>query len=189
MSLAPGTRIGPYEIVSMVGAGGMGEVYRARDSGWIAMSRSRSCLTRSSDPERIVRLEREARTLAALNHPHIGAIYDFERAEGISRLVLELVEGPTLADRLCAGALGVDDALTIAEQIADALAAAHDASIIHRDLKPANIKVTNSGSVKILDFGLAKAFHPVPPMHDTEVTVSVPADMTRAARSLGRRHT
>ena len=186
MRLTPGTRLGPYEIESMIGAGGMGEVYRARDSRLdrdVAIKVLPDSV--SSDPERVVRLEREARTLAALNHPHIGAIYDFERGEGTSRLVLELVDGPTLADRLRAGALAVDEALAIAEQIADALGAAHDKGIIHRDLKPANIKVTPGGSVKVLDFGLAKAFQPVPPTHDTEVTVSIPADMTRGGTVLG----
>ena len=142
----------------------------------------------SSDPERVARLEREARTLAALNHPHIGAIYDFEQGAGASRLILELVEGPTLADRLQGGALGVHEALAIAAQIADALATAHDKAIIHRDLKPANIKVARGGSVKVLDFGLAKAFDPAPPT-GTDVTVSVPADMTRRGTVLGIRHT
>ena len=170
----------------MIGAGGMGEVYRARDRRLnrdVAIKVLPDSV--SSDPERVVRLEREARTLAALNHPHIGAIYDFERVDGTSRLVLELVDGPTLADRLRGGALAVDEALTIAEQIAGALAAAHDTGIIHRDLKPANIKVTPGGSVKVLDFGLAKAFHPMQPTRDTEVTVSVPADMTRGGTVLG----
>jgi serine/threonine protein kinase len=186
MSLAPGTRIGAYEVLSMIGAGGMGEVYRARDSRLnrdVAIKVLPDSV--SSDPERLVRLEREARALAALNHPHIGAIYDFERVEGTAKLVLELVDGPTLAERLRGGALAVDEALTIAEQIADALAAAHDKGIIHRDLKPANIKVTPGGSVKILDFGLAKALDPMSPTPDTDATMSGPADLTRWGTVVG----
>ena len=111
-----------------------------------------------SDPERLARLEREARVLATLNHPHIGAIYGLEEADGIRGLVLELVEGATLAERLAAGPLPIQEALTVARQIAEALEAAHEKGIVHRDLKPANIKITPDGTVKVLDFGLAKVF-------------------------------
>jgi serine/threonine protein kinase/Tol biopolymer transport system component len=157
--LEPGFSLGPYRIERLIGAGGMGEVYRARDTTLgrdVAMKILPHLFT--SDPERLARFEREARMLAALNHPHIGAIYGVEDADGVRGLVLELVEGTTLADRLTAGPLPITETLTIARQIADALDAAHEKGIIHRDLKPANVKVTPDGKVKVLDFGLAKAF-------------------------------
>ena len=153
-----GRQIGSYQVVSLLGAGGMGEVYRARDTKLgrdVAIKVLPEAFT--SDPEHVARFERESRLLAALNHPHIGAIYGFEEAEGFRALILELVEGPTLADRLAAGPLSVNETLTIAGQIAEALESAHEKGIIHRDLKPANIKVTPDGIVKVLDFGLAKA--------------------------------
>src|SRR4051812_38133936 len=156
--LQPGACLGPYEIVSALGAGGMGEVYRARDTKLgrdVAIKVLPSAFV--SDPDRLARFEREARLLATLNHPHIGAIYGIEEAAGVRALILELVEGPTLAERLSAGPLSVRDAVSIARQIAEALDAAHEKGIIHRDLKPANIKVTPEGVVKVLDFGLAKA--------------------------------
>jgi len=158
MPLAPGARLGPYEILSALGAGGMGEVYRARDTK-LGRDVAIKILPQvfSNDPERLARFEREARMLAALNHPNIGAIYGLEEAGGVSALVLELVEGETLADRIRRGPAPVTEALTIARQIADALDAAHEKGIIHRDLKPANIQVTPGGVVKVLDFGLAKA--------------------------------
>jgi serine/threonine-protein kinase len=135
----------------------MGEVYRARDTK-LGRDVAIKILPRvfTSDPEPLARFEREARMLAALNHPNIGAIYGVEEAEGVRGLVLELVEGDTLADRLQRGAVPVGGALTMARQIADALDAAHEKGIIHRDLKPANIKITPDGVVKVLDFGLAK---------------------------------
>jgi serine/threonine protein kinase/Tol biopolymer transport system component len=158
----PGLRIGqtlgPYVISARLGEGGMGEVYQARDTRLgrdVAIKVLPAIF--ASDPDRLARFEREARMLAALNHPHIGAIYGVEHAEGIRALVLELVEGNTLADRLRRGPLPIAEALTVARQIADALDAAHEKGIIHRDLKPANIKITPSGVVKVLDFGLAKA--------------------------------
>src|SRR5580700_7619871 len=156
--LDPGFSLGPYRIERLIGAGGMGEVYRARDTT-LGRDVAIKILSRffTSDPERLTRFEREARMLAAVNHPHIGAIYGVEDADGVRGLVLELVEGPTLADRLTAGPIPVIEALTIARQIADALDAAHEKGIIHRDLKPANVKVTPGGKVKVLDFGLAKA--------------------------------
>jgi serine/threonine protein kinase len=153
-----GRQIGVYRLVALLGAGGMGEVYRARDTK-LGRDVAIKILPRvfTGDAERLARFEREARMLAALNHPHIGAIYGVEEAEGLRALVLELVEGETLADRLRRGPMPVAEALTIARQIADALAAAHEKGIIHRDLKPANIQVTPAGVVKVLDFGLAKA--------------------------------
>ena len=157
MALTAGTRIGPYEVVAPLGAGGMGEVYRARDA---RLNRDVAIKVLPEafalDPERLARFRREAQVLAALNHPHIAAIHGLEEAGGVQALVLELVEGPTLADRIAQGPLPLDEALPIAKQIADALEAAHEQGIIHRDLKPANIKITPDGVVKVLDFGLAK---------------------------------
>jgi serine/threonine protein kinase len=152
-----GRSIGSYRIVSALGAGGMGEVYRAHDATLgrdVAIKVLPPIFT--ADPERLARFEREARMLAALNHPHIGAIYGVEDANGVRSLVLELVEGETLAERLATGPVPIAEALTIARQIAEALDAAHEKGIIHRDLKPANIKITPDGIVKVLDFGLAK---------------------------------
>jgi eukaryotic-like serine/threonine-protein kinase len=157
MTFAPGARLGTYEIVGPLGAGGMGEVYRARDSK-LRREVAIKVLphTFSHDTERVARLRREAEMLASLNHSHIAAIYDIVESGTAPFLVLELVEGETLADRIARGALPCPEALEIARQIAEALEAAHDKGIIHRDLKPANIKVTPDGNVKVLDFGLAK---------------------------------
>ena len=154
MSLSPGTRIGPYEVLSSLGAGGMGEVYRARDAK-LGRDVALKILPESfaSDPDRLMRFEREAKTLASLNHPNIAAIYGLEERA----LVMELVEGEDLSTRIARGPIPLDEALPIAAQIAEALAAAHEQGIIHRDLKPANIKVRDDGTVKVLDFGLAKA--------------------------------
>jgi serine/threonine protein kinase len=153
-----GRRLGPYSIQARLGVGGMGEVYRAHDAK-LARDVAIKILPAlwMSDPERRARFDREARLLAAFNHPHIAAIYGVEDTEGVRALVLELVEGPTLAERLAQGPLPITEALTIAGQIAEALEAAHDRGIVHRDLKPANIKITPEGVVKVLDFGLAKA--------------------------------
>ena len=153
-----GQRVGPYQITSGIGAGGMGEVYRAYDAK-LGRDVAIKILPRifASDPDRLARFDREARMLASLNHPHIGAIYGVEQSEGAPALVLELVEGPTLADRLATGPILLTESLGIVRQIADALEAAHAKGIIHRDLKPANIKITPDGIVKVLDFGLAKA--------------------------------
>ena len=153
-----GRQLGSYRVLSLLGRGGMGEVYRAHDAKLgrdVAIKVLPSMFT--ADRERLARFESEARMFAALNHPHIGAIYGLEDAGGMPALVLELVDGETLADRLRRGPIPPRDALTIARQIADALDAAHRKGIIHRDLKPANIKVTPEGLVKVLDFGLAKA--------------------------------
>jgi len=152
-----GRLLGAYQVQAMLGAGGMGEVYRARDTKLqrdVAVKFLPHAFT--SDPERLSRFEREARTLAALNHPNIGAIYGFEEADGLRFLILEFVDGPTLAERLARGPLRVNEALIAARQIAEALEAAHEKGIVHRDLKPANIKLRLDGSVKVLDFGLAK---------------------------------
>ena len=158
MTLAPGTRLGPYEILSPLGAGGMGEVYRARDS---KLNREVAIKVLpdlfASDPERLARFQREAQVLASLNHPNIAHIHGLEESGGARALVLELVEGETLAERIANGPIPVDEALGIARQIADALEAAHEKGIVHRDLKPANVKLTPEGKVKVLDFGLAKA--------------------------------
>ena len=161
MPLQSGTRLGVYTIVGPLGAGGMGEVYRARDTK-LQRDVAIKVLPASvaADPDRLSRFEREAQVLAALNHPHIGAIYGLQESESVTALVLELVEGPTLADRIAQGPIGLDEAIPIARQIAEALEAAHEAGIIHRDLKPANIKLRPDGTVKVLDFGLAKAFDP-----------------------------
>src|SRR5437667_1203653 len=157
-----GRRLGSYEIRSMLGAGGMGEVYSAHDPKLgrdVALKLLPALF--ACDPDRLARLEREGRALAALSHPHVAGIYGIEELDdaGTSRraLVLELVEGETLAEHLASGALPLAETLNVARQIADALEAAHERGIIHRDLKPANIKIAPSGVVKVLDFGLAKA--------------------------------
>src|SRR5499426_2790767 len=162
MSLTPGTRLGPYEITATLGAGGMGEVYRARDTR-LKRDVALKILPESfaTDPERLARFQREAEVLASLNHPNIAAIHGLEEADGTRALVMELVEGETLADRITRGPLPIDEALPIATQIAEALEAAHEQGIIHRDLKPANIKRRPDGTVKVLDFGLAKTVPPV----------------------------
>src|SRR5688572_14835932 len=158
MALQSGTRLGEYEIVGLLGAGGMGEVYRARDPKLnrdVALKILPDAF--AADPERLARFRREAQVLASLNHSGVGAIYGFEESNGTQALVLELVEGPTLADRIAQGPIPLDEALPIARQIAEALQAAHEIGIVHRDLKPANIKLRPDGTVKVLDFGLAKA--------------------------------
>src|SRR5271157_6095590 len=155
MALTPGTKLGPYEIVSAVGAGGMGEVYRARDARLnrdVAIKVLPAAFAR--DPERLRRFQQEAQAIAALNHPNILAIHDFGEHEGSPYLVTEFLEGETLRERL--GAMPLRKAIESAEQIARGLAAAHDKGIVHRDLKPENIFITRDGRVKILDFGLAK---------------------------------
>jgi serine/threonine-protein kinase len=161
MTLTAGSRLGSYEIIAAIGAGGMGEVYRATDTKLgreVALKVLPDAL--AHDPERLARFEREAHLLASLNHPYIAQIYGVEDSTGTLALVMELVEGPTLADRITQGPISLDEALPIAKQIAEALEAAHEQGIIHRDLKPANIKVRADGTVKVLDFGLAKAFDP-----------------------------
>jgi Tol biopolymer transport system component len=157
MSLVAGARLGPYEIVSALGAGGMGEVYRARDTK-LRRDVAIKVLPEAVrlDPERLARFEREAFVLASLNHPNIASIYGVEETQGVVALILELIEGDTLAARIGRGPIAVGEALTIARQIAEALATAHEKGVVHRDLKPANITFTPTGLVKVLDFGLAK---------------------------------
>src|ERR1700684_3124668 len=159
MALAAGTHLGSYEVLSAIGAGGMGEVYQAHDTK-LGRDVAVKVLPEAfaHDPERLSRFQPEAKMLAALNHPNIATIYGLEQSGGTSYLVMELVSGETLAERVKAGPLAIEEALRIAVQIAEALEAAHLKSIIHRDLKPANVKVTHEGKVKVLDFGLAKAF-------------------------------
>jgi eukaryotic-like serine/threonine-protein kinase len=157
VALAAGVRLGSYDIVGLIGAGGMGEVYRARDTR-LKREVALKILPESfaTDPDRLARFQREAEVLASLNHPNIAAIYGLEEADGVRALVMELVEGETLADRIARGAIPIDEALSIAKQVAEALEAAHEHGVIHRDLKPANIKLRPDGTVKVLDFGLAK---------------------------------
>jgi eukaryotic-like serine/threonine-protein kinase len=157
MTFRPGTWLGPYEIVGPLGAGGMGEVYRARDSRLKREVALKALPDEfSKDVDRLSRFQREAEVLASLSHPHIAAIYGLEEAEGSRFLILELVEGETLAHRLARGPMSVDEALATARQVSEALEAAHGRGIVHRDLKPANIKLTPDGVAKVLDFGLAK---------------------------------
>jgi eukaryotic-like serine/threonine-protein kinase len=181
MPIAPGSRLGAYEVLTPLGAGGMGEVFRARDTK-LRREVALKILpgTFAADPERRARFTREAHVLASLNHPNIAAIYGIEEADGLTALVLELVEGPTLADQIARGPLPIDEALKIAAQIADGLDAAHERGIVHRDLKPANIKVTDDGRVKVLDFGLAKAL-----TDDTSPDASMSPTMTAMASRLG----
>ena len=169
MALNVGDRLGHYDVTALIGEGGMGQVYQATDTKLkrqVALKIPSEAF--SADPVRLARFQREAEVLASLNHPNIGHIYGLEEAEGIRALVLELVEGPTLADRITRGAIPLDEALPIAKQIAEALEAAHEAGVIHRDLKPANIKVKDDGMVKVLDFGLAKALDPSPDADPSE---------------------
>ena len=157
MALTSGTRLGPYEIVSPIGAGGMGEVYRAHDTELgreVAIKVLPEAV--AGDGERLSRFEREAKLLASLNHPNVATFHGFERDGGVRFLVMELVEGEDLAARLRSGPIPVGEVIGLFTQVADGLEAAHDKGVIHRDLKPANLKITEEGRVKILDFGLAK---------------------------------
>ncbi|MEQ1760493.1 MAG: protein kinase [Vicinamibacterales bacterium] len=189
MALTPGTRLGPYEVVAQIGAGGMGEVYRATDSN-LKRSVAIKVLPASvvGDADRLARFQREAEVLAALNHPNIAAIYGLEKTPEFTALVMELVEGEDLSQRIARGAIPIDEALPIAKQIADALEAAHEQGIIHRDLKPANIKVRLDGTVKVLDFGLAKAMEApgaMSPNVSQAPTITTPAMMTGVGMILG----
>jgi eukaryotic-like serine/threonine-protein kinase len=187
LTLSIGNRLGPYEIVATLGAGGMGEVYRGRDTELNRDVALKVLGERfAEDPDRLARFKREAQVLASLNHPHIGAIYGVADFPGGRALVLELVEGPTLADRIAAGPIPLEEALPIARQIAEALAAAQELGIVHRDLKPANIKLRQDGAVKVLDFGLAKAAEPGTASADAtqSPTITSPA-MTQMGMILG----
>jgi len=158
MPLAPSARLGPYEILSSIGSGGMGEVYRARDTTLgrdVAIKVLPDAF--AHDTERMARFGREAQILASLNHSNIAAIYGLEESGDVRALAMELVDGPTLADRIAQGPLPLDEALDVARQIAEGVEYAHEKGVIHRDLKPANIKLAADGTVKLLDFGLAKA--------------------------------
>jgi serine/threonine protein kinase len=204
MALTPGTRLGPYEVTAQIGVGGMGEVYQATDTN-LKRAVALKVLPDSvaGDADRLARFQREAEVLASLNDPNIAQIHGLERGapstprhssgqagpgQAITALVMELVEGPTLAHRIAQGAIPIDEALPIAKQIADALEAAHEQGIIHRDLKPANVKVRSDGVVKVLDFGLAKAMEPPRAMSvsvSQAPTITTPAMMTGAGMILG----
>jgi Tol biopolymer transport system component len=185
MALAPGTRLGAYEIVSALGVGGMGEVYRATDT---RLKRSVAIkvlpASFSDDPERLSRFQREAELLAAMNHPHIATVYGLEQVNGIQALVMELVEGEDLARRIARGRVPLAEAVIIARQIADALEAAHGRQVIHRDLKPANVQLRPDGTVKVLDFGLAKTIDAGADMSPAGPTVTA-AGLTEPGAMLG----
>ena len=187
MALTLGTRLGVYEVTAPIGEGGMGQVYRARDTKLdrdVAIKILPEAF--AHDADRLARFQREAKTLASLNHPNIAAIYELEESGGMTALVMELVAGDDLSQRIARGAITMDEALPIARQIADALEAAHEQGVIHRDLKPANIKIRADGAVKVLDFGLAKAFDPTgasSPSATMSPTISIHA--TQAGILLG----
>ena len=189
LALAPGTRLGVYEVTAQIGEGGMGHVYRARDTKLnreVAIKILPEAF--AHDADRLARFEREAKTLASLNHPNIAIIHGLERAGDVHALVMELVPGDDLSQRIARGPIPIDEAMPIAKQIADALEAAHERGIIHRDLKPANIRVRPDGTVKVLDFGLAKATEPtgaMSPSLSQSPTITSPALMTSAGGILG----
>ncbi|MDA2934695.1 serine/threonine protein kinase, partial [Acidobacteria bacterium AH-259-D05] len=181
-----GTTLSHYKVIEKIGQGGMGEVYRAEDTN---LSREVAIKVLpeqfTQDPQRLARFEREAKLLASLNHPNIAAIYGLEQAEDQQFLVLELVEGETLAERVAKGPLPVEEALETCRQIAEGVEAAHEKGVIHRDLKPANVKITPEGKVKILDFGLAKAFEGETPVTDISQSPTLTEEMTKAGVILG----
>jgi hypothetical protein len=186
MSLAAGARLGSYHVLSSIGAGGMGEVYRARDTRLerdVALKILPEAFV--ADSERLARFKREAHLLASLNHPNIAAVYGLEDAGSTPAIVMELVEGPTLAERLERQPLAMDEALAIAGQLVSALDAAHDRGIIHRDLKPANIKLRDDGTVKVLDFGLAKVVDGGGPSTDSSMSPTLSIAGTRVGVILG----
>jgi serine/threonine protein kinase len=183
LALTPGTRLGVYDITAAIGEGGMGQVYRATDAKLkrqVAIKVLPPSL--AVDADRLARFQREAEMLASLNHPNIAAIYGLEESGGLTALVMELVEGDDLSQRIARGAMPLDEALPIAKQIAEALETAHERGIIHRDLKPANIKVRADGAVKVLDFGLAKA---IDPAGASGVNVANSPTLTAHATALG----
>jgi len=188
LALTPGIRLGVYEIITPIGEGGMGQVFRARDTKLdrdVAIKILPEAF--AHDADRLARFTREAKTLASLNHPHIAAIYGLEESGGVTALVMELVQGDDLSQRMARGAIPTDEALPIAKQIAEALEAAHEQGIVHRDLKPSNIKVRPDGTVKVLDFGLAKPMEPTDgssPHRSMSPTITSPA-LTQAGIVLG----
>ena len=186
MSLSPGSKLAHYEILEPIGKGGMGEVYRAKDS---KLGRDVAIKVLpdefSRDKERLARFKREAKVLASLNHPNIAAIYGLEESERTHYLVLELVEGETLAERISRGPIPADESREIAIKIAEALEAAHEQGIVHRDLKPANIKQTEDGKIKVLDFGLAKVFQEETSDADSSMSPTLTRDGTRVGVILG----
>jgi eukaryotic-like serine/threonine-protein kinase len=186
MGIAAGSKLGQYEIRGDLGAGGMGEVYRARDPR-LGREVALKVLPEAfaADAQRLGRLEREAKVLASLNHPNIGSIYGFEDSSGVHALVMELVEGPTLAEQIAQGRIPVDEALPIAKQIAEGLEYAHERGVVHRDLKPANVKITPDGAVKILDFGLARALEGDPAAVDISTSPTLSRMATQAGMILG----
>src|ERR1700694_2661792 len=186
MPLSAGTKLGSYEVLAQIGAGGMGEVYQAHDTK-LGRDVAIKVLPTNfvNDPERLSRFQREARMLAALNHTNIATIYGLEQCDGVTCLVMELVSGETLAERVKAGPLPVEGALKIAVQIAEALEAAHEKGIIHRDLKPANVKLTPEGKVKVLDFGLAKAYAGDAETYDPKNSPTLSAAATMQGMILG----
>jgi serine/threonine protein kinase len=186
MAIQPGNRLGPYEILAAIGAGGMGEVYRAGDAKLgrdVALKVLPEAFAR--DAERMARFQREAKVLASLSHPNIAPIYGLEDSSSTHALVMELVEGPTLADCIHSGRIPIDEALLIARQITEALEYAHERGIVHRDLKPANVKVTSDDAVKILDFGLAKAIAGDATSSDISVSPTITRMPTQAGVLLG----
>src|SRR5580704_4143912 len=186
MPLRPGDKLGPYEILAPLGAGGMGEVYRARDT---MLKRDVAIkvlpVTFLGDPDRMGRFQREAEVLASLDHPNIGHIHGIVGSEDSRGLVLALIEGPTLADRIEAGPIPLEEAIAIARQIVEALEYAHDRGVVHRDLKPANVKITPEGVVKVLDFGLAKVLEDEPPPSSMANSPTLTVVHTRAGVILG----
>ena len=186
MALEKGVKLGLYVILSPIGAGGMGEVYLARDGRLdreVAIKVLPEAMTR--DPERVARFEREAKLLASLNHPNIAAIHGFDDVDGSRFLVMEYVEGETLAQRLKSGPFAVEDALDLAKQMAEALEAAHEKGVIHRDLKPDNVMIRPDGSVKVLDFGLAKAMAEESSASAPAESPTITANYTRPGVILG----
>jgi serine/threonine protein kinase len=186
MALTPGTRLGPYEITGTLGAGGMGEVYRATDTKLereVAIKTLPATLAEDSD--RIARFDREAKLLASLNHAHIAAVHSLGETDGTLYIVMELVEGESLEQRLAGGPIPLDDALQFGLQIASALEAAHDKGVVHRDLKPANIMITHEGLIKVLDFGLAKAFTGNPSEASAAHSPALSVAMTQQGLVLG----
>ena len=188
LALSPGTRLGVYEVTAQIGEGGMGQVFRATDTKLkrqVAIKILPPAL--GDDADRLARFQREAEVLASLNHPNVAAIYGIEESHDVRAIVMEFVEGDDLSQRIARGAIPLEEALSIAKQIAGALDAAHERGIIHRDLKPANIKVRPDGAVKVLDFGLAKALEPMlgsPTSESMSATITTPA-MTQAGMILG----